>query len=540
MKLALLLLPLSALCQAPPPTQPAKASLEGQVLNAVGGEPLRKARLTLRLNVSASAANATQGQPQATASFVATTTDAEGKFRFADVDPGDYALTVRRDGFEQKVLGSMSDVGKREPVILGPGDKKTGLTVKLTPFGVVSGRVVDEEGDPIQAIPVSLMRWEYTSRGRELIEGRQATTDDRGEYRVYDVPPGKYLLKFAHRGLRINRADEAEHYAAAFFPGVEAPASAAPFEIKAGQQLSGIGMTLRRARLATIRGKVIAPPGAAVNVGLMVVSEQGSSSSSRNVDDKDFKFELGGLSPGPVIVIANYSFNGQRFSAQMPVEVGSGDINGLELRPSLPLEFNGSVRIDGQSDAKLTAMEVFLSTPGRGTSASLRDDGAFVFRSVEPNTYRVQVNRAGPTLYLKSVRWGTADITDGQLDLTNGIPQRTELSIVLGADGAEVSGKVMNDKEPAEGARVTLIPTTRRGPQYHKNATVGPNGAFTFRSVAPGTYRVIAWDKVNVNAVMYDPDFLQPYQTAGETVTLDAGQKKAVELKITANQSPGP
>jgi hypothetical protein len=536
MKLALLLLPFAALAQDPPGL-PAKASLEGQVVNAVGGEPLRKATLTLRINV---AATPRPSQPGAAvqAQFIATTTDAEGKFLFKEVDPGDYTLTVRRAGFGQKVIGAMSDVGKREPVNLGPGDRKSGLTIKLTPYGVISGRVVDEEGDPIQAIPVSLMRWEYTSRGRELIEARQGSTDDRGEYRIYDISPGKYLLKFAHRGLRINRADESDHYAAAYFPGVEAPAGAAPFDIKAGQQLSGIGITLRRARLATIRGRVIAPPGLQVNVGLMVVSDQGSSSSSRNVDDKDYKFELGGLSPGPVIVIANYSYNGQRFNAQMPVDVGSSDINGIELRPSLPLEFTGTVRIEGKTEAKLSGMEIMLATPGRGASASVKEDGGFAFRNVEPNTYRVNVNRNGPALYMKSARWGSADVTDSPLDLTSGVPDRTELTIVLGADGAEIGGKVMNDKEPAEGARVTLIPTTRRSPQFFRNATAGSDGAFHFFAIAPGTYRLIAWNKVNVNAVMYDPDFLRGYDTAGETITVDAGQKKDVELKVTANQSP--
>ena len=142
-------------------------------------------------------------------------------------------------------------------------------------------------------------------------------------------------------------------------------------------------------------------------------------------------------------------------------------------------------------------------------------------------------------LYVKSVRWGSADITDGELDLTNGVPPRTELAIVLGADGAQLDGVVMNDKDAAEGATITLIPTgSRKSAPYYKNATADAAGHFTIRAIAPGSYRVIAWDKANVNAVIYDPDFLRPYQTAGESVELEAGQKKKVELKLTVNQNP--
>src|SRR5262249_37601887 len=133
------------------------------------------------------------------------------------------------------------------------------------------------------------------------------------------------------------------------------------------------------------------------------------------------------------------------------------------------------------------------------------------------------------------------DITEGQLDLTAGVPAQTELAIVLGADGARIEGTVMNEKEPAEGAVVTLIPTgSRRAPQFYKNATVDPAGHFTLSAIAPADYRLIAWDKVNVNAVIYDPDFLRPYDTAGQRLTLEAGQKKSVEMTLTANQSPAP
>jgi hypothetical protein len=537
MRAAVLLLPLVALCQEPP-NPPAKASLEGHVVNAVGGEPLRKVRLSLRMNVAGGSQQRQSGQVQVMFVSIAAQTDATGKFVFENVDPGDYQLTARRDGFATETLGALTEGKKREPVVLAPGDRKSGLVIKMTPHAVISGRVVDEDGDPIQGVPVSTMVYEYTSRGRELVEGRSTSTDDRGEYRMFDVPAGKYLLKFAHRGMRMGRPDDAEYFAATYFPGVPEPANAAPLEIKAGQQLNGIGIALRKARLATIRGRVIAPPNVSVSVGLMISTDRGTSSTSNSIEDKEYRFMLPGLAPGPVYITANYMFNGQRFNAQLPVEVGSSDINGLELRPGPPLEIPGTVRIDGQSTEKVGLMQISAQVPGRGASESVKDDGTFLLRGLSTDRYRIAVNRA-PSLYIKSIQWGTSDITTELLDLTVGLPPRPELSIVLGADGAQIEGAVMNDKEPAEGAVVTLIPTgNRRAPQYFKNATVGSNGRFTLRAIAPGPYRVIAWDKVNVNAVIYDPDFLRPYETAGQSFILDPGEKKSVELKVTANVAP--
>ena len=537
MRFALLLLPLAAFCQdqqQPPP----KATLEGTVVNAVGGEPLRKARVTLRLNVGPTR----QMRGEAVVTMIqAVTSDSAGKFYFPSVEPGDYQLIVRHDGFASRTLGGMTEGSKREGVVLGPGDNKAGLLVKLAPYAVISGRAVDEDGDPVQNLPVALMQYEYTSRGRELIEGRTGTTDDRGEYRIYDVPPGKYFLKFNHRGMRISRSDETESVTPTFFPGAPDVSNAAPFDIKAGQQLTGLVISLRKSRLATVRGRVIAPPNVQVNVGLMVTSDRGTSSNSNNLTDtKDYKFELGGLAPGSLFVTANYAYNGQRFSTQVPVEVGTDDINGLELRPGPPLDLAGTVRIDGQDHGEVLRHAGERRRDRPQSHQSVKEDGAFLLRNLESTTYRIGVNRT-PLLYVKSITFGSADISESQLDLTAGVPPRAELAIVLGADAGEIEGTVMNDKEPAEGARVTLIRSDgRKVAAYFKFAQVDSAGKFSLRGIAPGTYRVVGWDKVDINAVQYDPDFLRPYDTAGVRVTIGPNEKKSVELKVTANLTPQP
>src|SRR5262245_24534319 len=147
MRLAgLLLIPVLLIGQTAPVVQdPEKASLEGQVLNAATGLPLRKARLTLRMNVAAQQAPRPQSQSQQVQPAAMTVgTDIAGKFLFPNLDPGDYRLVVRNDGFADVQLGR--DTSRRaEPILLGARDRKTGFTVKLTPYGAIAGRLADED-----------------------------------------------------------------------------------------------------------------------------------------------------------------------------------------------------------------------------------------------------------------------------------------------------------------------------------------------------------------------------------------------------------
>src|SRR5262249_30622229 len=100
---------------------------------------------------------------------------------------------------------------------------------------------------------------------------------------------------------------------------------------------------------------------------------------------------------------------------------------------------------------------------GRGNyTAAIKEDGTFVFRDVGPAAYRVTFNRLPAGLYIKSIYWGTTEITDTGLDLTGGIPPRTELGIVLATDAGQLEGVMKNEKpEPSSGVTVTTNPGSR-------------------------------------------------------------------------------
>src|SRR5580698_10276678 len=94
-----------ALAQAPSDNK--SAAIEGRVVNSITGEVLRKADVTLTKDPTDEEFFAAQlgfktdvqaepGQPKRTFS---ATSDASGKFRFGQLQPGDYLLTVKHAGF---------------------------------------------------------------------------------------------------------------------------------------------------------------------------------------------------------------------------------------------------------------------------------------------------------------------------------------------------------------------------------------------------------------------------------------------------------
>ena len=529
--------------QQPVTQDPEKARLEGSVLNAATGEPLRKTTLTLRINGAASGRNAFAGQPTYT-----VTSDVTGKFEFANVEPGDYQLTARHDGFADARLGNTGSGRKVEPIVFARGDRKTNFTVKLTPYGALAGVTLDEDGDPIRNLRVSAMAWRYTTNGRELVDVRSAQSNDLGEYRIFDLPAGHYFVKINPAQFNFDRdaRTASESYASVFYPGVVQVTQAIPQDLAPGQQLRGLTFNLRKVHAATISGKVIAPPDATnISAGRMIYSEGSSSSTSGDTDRKTGKFSFASVPPGSIFLTGSYVQNGQRYDTLLPLDVGNTDIDGIELRPVPPSDVPGQISVADDPAFDVTRVSISLKGASAGhqessSSPTIKPDGTFLLKGVTPGIYRVNLDHM-PNLYVKSVRFGLVEATDIPLDLTAGVPPRSELAIVLGADGGELSGTVLNgNSEPAADAVVTLIPagTTRRSRSYFKTATADAAGHVTLRGLAPGTYRILAWDHVDPNAVFYDPEFLKPYQGAEQTLEIQSKGKHTIELKLVVNKEP--
>ena len=156
----------------PPQTHVEKFTVTGTVIDAVTGEPIRKA--VVQIN----------GPQQRT-----TFSDGDGRFQFEAVPAGSISLSAQKPGYfgEQELRNSVV-----RQVEVGP--KSDSVVLKLTPEGVIAGKVTTTDGAPLEHVPLTLT-YLNVREGRRHWEpkGNSSTTED-GRFRFANLRPGTYYI----------------------------------------------------------------------------------------------------------------------------------------------------------------------------------------------------------------------------------------------------------------------------------------------------------------------------------------------------------
>jgi hypothetical protein len=168
---------------APPP--PA-GRITGRVLAADNGRPVKRAR------VFASAAELPGGRGMLT--------DDTGTFDLTELPAGRYTLTVSKSGFVALSYGQRRPLQAGTPLQLGDGQQLKGIEFQLPRGSVISGHVLDEDGDAMPGVMVRIMRYQYLQGERRLTPAGNGQTDDKGMYRVWGLMPGEYYVNAIARG----------------------------------------------------------------------------------------------------------------------------------------------------------------------------------------------------------------------------------------------------------------------------------------------------------------------------------------------------
>jgi hypothetical protein len=446
-----------AVQQAPAAVKPEdKCSVEGTVVSATTGEPLKKAHLTLR----------PIGQ-QDPVPF-GTTTDNAGHFIIDNVDPGKYFFVGERNGFVTQGYSPRGNTRQTFWLTLADGQKLTDVVFKLTPSGVITGHVLDQDGEPLVRVQIQCMIFIYQRGRRQLVGTNGAMTNDLGEFRLFDLRPGKYVISarydspemsigWTKRVVGCPQAVQAaeEAYPTLYYPNASNPEGASQIEVAAGAQIHGIDMTLLRTPMVRVRGHVnvdttnqdrrnvdvdLTPRGSG-----MMMSMPGNR--GRVLDAKG-NFEIRGVAPGSYYLSAYYSEDGQSYTARIPVDVGNSNLEDVEVSLRPPAEIKGRVFVEENSDLKGAKLSINLQTksfgPFMGGSGGLvKDDLTFKLPNVGADPYDIEVFGLPDGFYLKSVRMGDQDVTETGADFTHGIPAG-EMIVAINPNGGQIEGTVQN------------------------------------------------------------------------------------------------
>jgi hypothetical protein len=528
-------------------------TVAGIVLRAATGEPLKRARATLVSQVE-----------QHPHSLVAIT-DASGHFSVEKVPPGCYTMEVERVGYVSQSYGQDGPDKPGATLTLEPGKKMTDLLFRLQSASVIAGHVHDEDGEPAQDVNVEVLRRTYSSGKIEVGAVGGATTNDRGEYRVFGLAPGRFYVRATMQsglalffssfdGESVSESSPqhvATSYAPTYYPGTTDLNRAIALELRVGEEIPEIDLSLSLNRTYRVRGHVATaigaePPG---NIGVTLLprdesTPSGSDFRQGSADAKTGEFEITGVPPGSYALVAFCQDEGKLRTAFEDIDVQDANVDGVSIIFRPGIDIPGHVDFEGkaEADAQLTVGLVGRDRMFFGSrEAPVKSDGSFLLSGVGDGDYSVHVGSSCTTCYLKSAAAGGADILQQGLRISSGAAPPS-IEIVYSNETGTVNGVVTRqDGLPAAGALVVLVPDPpfRKDSERYERETTDQYGAFTIRGVPPGNYKAFAWEKIEEGAYE-DPEFLKPVEKMGESVEVQENGKKTLQLKLIPATSGQP
>jgi 5-hydroxyisourate hydrolase-like protein (transthyretin family) len=507
--------------------------IAGTVVNAVGGNPLARARVTIF-----------EVADRQNTRFVITSEN--GHFEFAQLTPGKYSLQGAKRGFIQSAYDEHE--GFSTAIVTGAGLDTEHLVLRLPPFAVITGKVLDESGDPVREVAVSLYR-EDRQTGMSRIQKVQGTrTDDRGSYELVGLPSGNYFLAvsatpwYALHPVSVEK--NAEDTPSNFDPALDAaypvtyykdatqPDDATPIPIRGGDHLE---VDLHLNPVPALR-LLFHPPDK---------GEHGFNTPILEEPAFDGVAQLpysGGVQPVSPGVYAITGVPAGRYT----VRTYGSSADGSPLSNAIEMDITqDGQELDtskGESASTVKASVQLAETLPKPLVIALRnskmrvvasnqvsDKGEAEFQNVPPGKYEVLAQGPGKAYAVVRIATeGGKDVSGNILNVTAGSSLTVSLAIV--GSSVKVEGFVKRNGQPVAGAMVVLVPKNPESNhrQFRRDQS-DQDGSFALPGVIPGAYTVVAiedgWD-----LDWSSPGVIAHYCQHGQPMTVEGLNKTSVRL----------
>ncbi len=542
--------------------EPQAAIVEGTVINAQNSRTIPRASVSL-LGI--------KGGSQSTRA------DGSGHFIFQRVEPGQYKLSAERQGF-------FSDEHHREyqPVFdVAAGQHLKNLPVRLMPTAVIAGEIVDEYNDSLQNVEVTLLAREVRLGQMYLRQAGRAITDDRGQYRIAGLRPGKYYLTAEYKSnatlmeavrtivaerlveqtqqdakrtgtmhLEIsndtsemetsNGISQSFTYPPLFYPGSGDFQQAQSIQVNPGDETQA-NFIFVSAPVVSIKGRVVngmsGGPAARATVAAYWTDYVEGEGLIGKVSPTDGTFEIRGVAPGFYKVKASFTEDGQTYEGEQAVEVGNQGAQNVEI-PGLPdFDIVGRVTMlsDGRTVQKRTAVEfVGEGLMPRVRASSMPPEFKFETQLRPEKRYRVNVLNLPEDYYLKSVLFAGHEMPVDNFVVSG---RRGDVELVLSPAGGHIEGTLFDSNDQPTRGSVLLVPDfgDPGPPELFRRRSAGSDGKFNFRGVPPGSYRLLAMENLDMDDQVNDPDFARRVVGRGDQILVGEGGKYTVSLRLAVD-----
>lgn len=523
---------------------PAPATIDGIVIKDPGSEPVKKAIIELIAEDQQQGGNYT------------AVTGADGSFRIEGITPGRYHLFAERTGYVESTSRSRGRI-----LTLATGQELKDIQIHFAAAAFVTGRVTDEDGDPLENAEVTVLRRTFSSGHSRLQQVASERTNDLGEYRIPGLAAGNYYLSVnpppdfksllesensSPSGKNSSNTEKpSTSYQTTYYPGTPDRGQAEPIQLHAGDEFPA-NFSLTSSPTLTIRGSVTnLPP----NSSAMIVLQSSDFNVVFNGAEvhRDGSFIIRDVSPGAYTIVASVENSSVPMIARQSLQVNSNNIDGLRLVPQAGATIRGRVHWEGKANSnKLNSGQISLTLHPSDAADALIDfsmgngffpasqiaiDGSFQWMNVPPGNYSLELNtgRDASDWFLKSV------VADGRATDLSAISVNGGVmvfDVVAGSTGGIIEGVVTDPQgEPVADAVIVAAPEVRSHSDRFLKTASDQGGRFSLHGIAPGQYSVFAWDNVDGDAY-YDPDFLKDYEQQALPLRIAEGERKNVQLHL--------
>jgi protocatechuate 3,4-dioxygenase beta subunit len=539
-------------------TKTGTSTVSGRV--TLKDEPMRGVSVTLR-----------EQRPLVTPSDMATAprgrTDANGIFRITGLAPGRYLISAaapayvsseRSPGFQQ-TSGKWLNIGENETI--------ENVNIELKRGGVITGSVTDSSGRPLVEERVDLMRLDESGKPQYFYLNNfdMGNTDDRGIYRIYGLPEGRYLVSAGHSpdGI-LSPVLNQSRYPRTYHPDATDQSQAKAIEVGEGSEATGVDIVFGDAKKTyAIYGRVVlgetGQPVTGVHLYFSLIAPEGrgvqSWSGPGEPTNAKGEFRLQGAAKGKYAVFARADQGDDFYSEPAYCDVIDGDVHGVEVRIKQGSTLSGLVVIEGTNDpavlAKLPQLQLsFYSRseggngPGPGP-AKVGPDGSFVVRGLRPG-------KVSLSPYFRNYS-SMSEFTLLRLE-HNGAPQPEGITIGPGENITNVRAvvihsilkirgevKIVNGTLPGNlrlyvSARRTQEQTMERGMQ---NGEVDQGGRFVIENLAPGEYELQVTPGFYPGAARPEARLSRALGQAKQKVVVSHNNQPPITIMIDLNQQEG-
>ena len=524
--------------------------IRGRVVAAVTNAPLRRVQMSLQWSEN----------PQFRRIVM---TDAEGRYEFAELPAGKFSLSASKPGYVSLQYGQRRPYEGGTSIALSIAETITSIDFALPRGGVIAGRVTDEFGELMPQVQVQAQRFQFAQDGqRRLVTAGSATTDDRGEFRVYGLMPGEYVINGSVRAptnfVVVNGLPAAQNtmpsdgYPPTFYPGTANANDAQSITIGIGEEVN-IQFGLIAARLARISGTVRDSEGRPGSGEVILLPRQGLTATNLSFNQlgADGSFSISGVAAGEYSLEVRQTLPGREGSesASVQLTVAGNDINNLRITTSKGSLITGRVIWDGTAPktsplpgplrvGAVNADPINLSLgPGADPKANgeLDDTGNFQLGGVAGRVFLTLMSTL-PGWTVKSVILDGQDITDVPLDIA-GRQSIDGIRITMTDKLTHVSGQVSDAKGSTVPQYVVVVqPADELDPnlmmRYVRTVRPDTNGRFELRALRPGRYVATAIDSLEQGR-QASPEFRRQLRRGAREFAIKEGETLSLSLTLT-------